>query len=290
MDINFVRSEHLSIRDHPILNEKWVQNIVRNDPSILGLGDLVLIQEERHQPRAGRLDLLLRNPDTMQRYEVELQLGATDGDHIIRTMEYWDNEKKRYPQYEHCAVLIAEDITSRFLNVISLFNGAIPLIAIQMQLLKIGNDHTLVFAKIMDEISLGPVDEDEDAQSAPADRNFWEDKSTKKTVELADKVLEIFYEFDKTLKLNFTKVYIGIEKDGRPFNFSTFSPKKKHLRLGLKLNQSSDIDAEIENSGIEALEYRRGWYQFRLNESDLADNRELLRKLAESAYRQRVGV
>jgi hypothetical protein len=29
---------------------------------------------------------------------------------------------KRYPQYDHCAVLIAE-FTSRFLNVISLFNG-----------------------------------------------------------------------------------------------------------------------------------------------------------------------
>ena len=46
--------------------------------------------------------------------------------HIIRTIEYWDIERKRYPQYEHCAVLVAEDITSRFLNVISLFNGTIP--------------------------------------------------------------------------------------------------------------------------------------------------------------------
>ena len=30
--------------------------------------------------------------------------------------EYWDIERRRYPQYDHCAVLIAEDITSRFLN------------------------------------------------------------------------------------------------------------------------------------------------------------------------------
>ena len=52
--------------------------------------------------------------------------------HIIRTLEYWDIERKRYPQYEHTAVIIAEEITSRFLNVISLFNGAIPLIAIQV--------------------------------------------------------------------------------------------------------------------------------------------------------------
>ena len=42
--------------------------------------------------------------------------------------------RKKYPQYEHIAVIIAEDITSRFLNVISLLNGNIPLIAIQLNM------------------------------------------------------------------------------------------------------------------------------------------------------------
>ncbi len=27
--------------NHPILNEQWLQNIIANDPEILGLGDLV---------------------------------------------------------------------------------------------------------------------------------------------------------------------------------------------------------------------------------------------------------
>jgi len=48
-------------------------------------------------------------------------------------MEYWDIKRKRYPQYDHCAVLITKDITSRFLNVVALFNGSIPLIAIQVK-------------------------------------------------------------------------------------------------------------------------------------------------------------
>src|ERR1700704_4732422 len=87
------------------------------------------------------------------RYEVEVQLGPTDEAHIIRTIEYWDIERKRYPQYDHCAVLIAEDITSRFLNVVALFNGMIPLIALQMQALKVGDQSTLLFTKVMDELS-----------------------------------------------------------------------------------------------------------------------------------------
>ena len=67
-----------------------------------------------------------RDADGNHRYEVEVQLGATDESHIIRTIDYWDIERKRYPQYDHTAVIVAEDITSRFLNVISLFNGMIP--------------------------------------------------------------------------------------------------------------------------------------------------------------------
>ena len=40
------------------------------------------------------MDLLLKNPDDDSMYEVELQLGATDESHIIRTIEYWDKAKK----------------------------------------------------------------------------------------------------------------------------------------------------------------------------------------------------
>src|SRR5262245_24625606 len=142
--IEFERAKLLSLRAHPELDEKWVQDLIANDPSILGLGDDVeLRQKERIQPRAVRLDLLLQDGDN-RRYEVELQLGSTDETHIIRTIEYWDIERKRYPQYDHCAVLIAEDITSRFLNVISLFNGALPLVALQMQALQVGGKVTLL--------------------------------------------------------------------------------------------------------------------------------------------------
>jgi hypothetical protein len=40
----------------------------------LGLGDLVLRDRERRQTKAGRLDLLLQDPNSYKRYEVELQL------------------------------------------------------------------------------------------------------------------------------------------------------------------------------------------------------------------------
>ena len=78
MGATYVKPERFWLKSHPDFTEKWVQARIADDPTILGLGDLVLRDQERIQPRAGRLDLLLQDPDTQRRYEVELQLGATD--------------------------------------------------------------------------------------------------------------------------------------------------------------------------------------------------------------------
>jgi len=39
---SYIKPERLWLRDHKELTEKWVQGLIAADPSILGLGDLVL--------------------------------------------------------------------------------------------------------------------------------------------------------------------------------------------------------------------------------------------------------
>lgn len=289
MTKGYVKPERLLMRTHPEYSEKWVQQLIADDPSILGLGDLVLRDQERIHPRAGRLDLLLQDAETKRRYEVELQLGSTDEAHIIRTIEYWDIERKRYPQYDHCAVIVAEDITSRFLNVISLFNGTIPLIAIQMQALRVADNITLVFTTVMDEMSRGLVDEDEDAEAAPTDRAYWEKRATKATVTIADDLLETVRQFDASLELKYNKFYIGLSRDGQPYNFVTFRPKKTNLNLDVKLPETDELDAKIEKAGIETLEYNKRWgnYRLRLTKDLVKSQAELLRELMQLAYERR---
>src|SRR6266436_2610409 len=288
MSEGYTRHERFSLKNHPEFNETWVQNLIANDPSILGLGDLVLRDRERVQPRAGRLDLLLQDPETKRRYEVELQLGSTDEAHIIRTVEYWDIERKRYPQYDHCAVLIAEDITSRFLNVVALFNGSIPLIAIQMQALKIAEHTTLVFTTVMDELTRGLIDEDEDADAVPADRAYWESKATKATVGIADQLLDITHEFDPSLVLKYNKFYIGLSKEGRADNFVSFRPQKSGMVLRVKLKQSDDIQNKIDAAGLDSLSYDRwGNYRFRLTRDEPKEHVDALRELIRLAYENR---
>jgi hypothetical protein len=289
MAITYVKHETISLKFHTELNEKWVQDLIANDPSILGLGDLVLRDKERIQPRAGRLDLLLQERDSKRRYEMEIQLGATDEGHIIRTIEYWDIERKRYPQYEHCAVLVAEDITSRFLNAISLFNGTIPLIAIQMHAITVSGNVLLVFTKVMDEMTRGLVDEDEDAEATPTDRAYWEDRGSKATVQLTDQLLEIVREFDPSLEMKYNKFYIGLAKGGQPYNVVIFRPRKNTINIELKLPRTDETDKFIDEAGLEALEYstRFGTYRLSLQKEDITKKREQLKELIGAAYKSR---
>ncbi len=290
--INFTRPKPISLKNHPVYSENWVQNIIADDPSILGLGEIVLRDRERIHPRAGRLDLLLQDPETYKRFEVELQLGATDETHIIRTIEYWDIERKRYPQYEHCAVIVAENITSRFLNVISLFNGAMPVVAIQMQAFEVGEHVTLVFTKVLDEMRLGLVDEDEDAISAPTDRSYWEkEKGTSKTVSLMDRMFKIVQEGDPNCDLKFNKIYVGLIKDGRANNYVTFRPQKSFMIFEPKLPKTDEVDALLADASVEALEYNSRWgnYRIRVTDKDLKAHEEVFRELINRARDLREG-
>lgn len=268
------------------ISEKMVQKAIAEDPRILGLGDLELIDQERMQPHAGRLDLLLRDSETLKRYEVELQLGATDESHIIRTIEYWDIERKRYPQYEHTAVIIAEDITSRFLNVIQLFNGSIPLIALKMAGFKVGDKVGLTFIKVLGEMSFGLVDADEPTV-APADRATWVSKASERSLKETDELLKLVKEVQPKAVLRYNKHYIGIEIDGTSRNFVSFVPKKQHVVVSFKLPQQEDeTKSRLSDVDFDILSYDAQFGQFRVRiESLLSDpQRSVLRELIRQAW------
>lgn len=285
--LNYVKPERVSLKGHPDFSEKWVQERIKEDPSLLGLGDLVMLHAERRQPRGGRLDLLLQDVETQRRFEVELQLGPTDESHIIRTIEYWDVERKRYPQYEHCAVLVAEEVTSRFLNVISLFNGSVPLIAVRMQALRIADSLALSFTTVLDEMPRGLVGIDEATSAEPTDRAYWERKSG--VLGLVDETLAVAREFDRGVELKYNLQYIGLAKQGQPNNFIAFVPRRSHVILNLKIPKSDDADRRIEESGLPAMSYEEdyGNYRIKLRPGDVQKHAAALKELVGLAHKAR---
>lgn len=232
------------MKNYQEFNEKWLQEKIAENPEILGLGENVeLIGRERRQSNNGRLDLLLQDSDTDKRYTVELQLGKCDPNHIIRTVEYWDLERKRYPDREHCAVIVAEDITSRFWNVINLFNRSIPLIAIQMEARKVENKITLNFIKVLDSIEYGY--EDEEIYSEPTDRKYWEKKSTLEMLSLVDSIKISLDKCFPNIELNYNKHYIGLKRNGVSDNFVAFKPFKKHVAIQAKKKNISQKTIDL---------------------------------------------
>lgn len=286
MSLKYVKPERIILKGHPEFTEKWLQDRIADDSALLGLGDLILKDRERIQVKAGRLDLLFQDADSNHRYEVEIQLGGTDESHIIRTIEYWDNERKWYPQYEHTAVIVAEDITSRFLNVINLFNGTIPLVALQLNALRIGDNVSLVFTKVLDELQLGLVGEDEEVQ-AVTDRSYWEKRATKKTLAMTDSLFAALKELDRDLDLKYNKFYIGLARDGQPSNFVLFKPKKEFLRIEVRLEKTDELDARLEEAGLDVMDYDRKWgkYRIRLTQEDFTKHEKLLRELLGQAHK-----
>jgi hypothetical protein len=287
MSMKYVKPEIISLKNHVQYNEKWLQARIEEDPSIIGLGELELRGSEKIHRGAGRLDAILFSPDENRRYEVEIQLGKTDESHIIRTLEYWDLERKKNPQYEHCAVIIAEDITSRFLNVISLFNGYIPLIAIQVKAVKIGENISLFFTKVLDEMRLDLLEEDIKAE--PTDRNYWEKKVGKNSLIILDNIYSELSDIIGDFKLKYNKHYIGLEQNDIANNFIYFNPNKKNVIMNIRLDKADEIDAMLESTDLDVLNYDKQWriYRFRIREKDLESNLELIKKITKTAKNER---
>lgn len=277
--------EKIYLTKEPGLNEKWVQDRIAENPAILGLGELILKDKERIQPKAGRLDLLLQDPDNARRFEVELQLGALDESHIIRTIEYWDIERKRYPMYDHTAVVIAENITSRFLNVLSLFNGSIPIVAIQMNALRVEGKVGLHFTTVLDHVPRGLEGEDEETQEI-TDRNYWEGKSNKKMLQAVDQLFTIVKAIDPGLELKYNKFYIGLGKQGVSSLFTLFRPRKAFVRIEPKLPRSPELDEKMDAAGLDVMDYDARWGRYRINlqTEDVEKHKELLQEITRLAY------
>ena len=283
---NFAPIKTISLKSHPEISEAWVQQVLFDNPTLLGLGSSVKSRDkERRQTAGGRLDLLLEDEDSDVRYEVEIQLGATDETHIIRTIEYWDIERKRFPGCDHVAVIVAEEITSRFFNVISLFNSAIPLIAIKMTAIENPDGSIgLLFTKVLDLAPSAQLEEDEPTEQT--DRSYWEKQSSKKVLQNIDHVLGLIQRFEPKAQLSYNKFYLGIWVNGRANNFVVFRPRKNYFILDVKLDRNDDNDELIRKTGCEEIQYmmRLQKYRFYVDEKFSSEVENAFVDVLKTAY------
>jgi hypothetical protein len=224
-------AQQLSIREAG-LDEYWLQDQIYDNPASLGLGELEAIQKERPQNSGGRLDILLKNPEDDSMYEVEIMLGETDETHIIRTIEYWDNEKRRWPQRQHYAVLVAEHINRRFFNVIHLLSHSIPIIAVQASLLLANDKRTIFFSKILD--TYEEQDDGTSLDNTTYNRDYWV-KRGQWILDTAETLLHVTDGIFSEPTLNYLKYYVAIDVSGSNYFWLHRRMQKKSL-LGFRIS------------------------------------------------------
>jgi hypothetical protein len=181
-------------------------------------------------------------------------------------------------------VIVAEEITARFFNVISLFNGFIPLIAIQLNAIEVNDAVTLVFTTVLDRVTLG-VEEEEELDE-PRDRAYWEAKGTPATLKLTDELLALVREVEPAVALKYNKHYIGLSRHGVASNYVSFRPRRRHVIAEFKIPRSEEINQRLADAGVNLLAYKTRWgrYCLQVDQEDLETHADLLRELAQQAH------
>lgn len=283
--MEYFKAEKIYLKN-ALYDEKWLQDRIEEDSTILGLGDLIIVQRERKQPTGGRIDFLFHDPEKAIMYEVEIMLGSTDESHIIRTIEYWDIEKRRFPSKDHKAVIVAEDITNRFFNVISLMNRSIPIIAIQLNALKVDDRIILNFTKVLDVYE--QPDDEEDLAGETVDRSYWEHRSSPKSISILDEMIKLISETYQNPKVTYNKHHIALGTQKQ--NFLWFNPRKKegycymHIKVGNEnAEKTKMLFEEIE---ISFNQRKEDLFAFPMYLKELNENKEKIGELLAIALEQ----
>ena len=270
-------AQAISLRDAGF-DEYWLQDQIVDNPACLGLGDLEPIAQERQQSSGGRLDILLKNVEDDTMYETEVMLGATDETHIIRTIEYWDNEKRKFPQRQHYAVLVAEHVNRRFFNVVQLLSQSIPIIAIQVSLLDIDGKKCLFFTTLLD--TYEELDDGTTLEDKNYDRDYWT-KRASWTLETADVLFEITRPVFKDPSINYLKSYVALSIDG--YNYMKLNKRtsnKSLLKIGATEEPTQDDIAALLDA--ENISYVRKNKRFRMtvDKDTVKKHSELFKSIA----------
>ena len=268
------------------LDESWLQTQIAQDTSLLGFGELYILKKERTQPSGGRIDFFMGDPETDTRYEIEVMLGELDASHIIRTIEYWDIERQRYPDFEHRAVIVAEEVTSRFFNVIRLLNRAVPIIALQLSAFRFGDEVVLHFTRVLDVYSSGTTPED-DVEAEAVDRAYWEKKSRPESMDVVDSIRSLIQTGKGEPRIAYNRYHIALGTSG--YNFCWLYPRKAvpicnvHIRLDATEKREEAV-GQLENAGMEAVNHARSEeIRFRVSKKDILEHRELIASILAQA-------
>ena len=210
--------------------------------------------------------------------------------HLANARRAWPQlceraEAEQWSCRDFLAVLVAEEVTARFLNILQLIDGVVPIVVLQVSALQVGQQVVLSFTKLLDEVALGTELEDDPGART---RSWWEGRSSAAALKLLDECLDLVRELDPELAPSYQKNYIGVSQNNRPNNFVTFRPLRHGLRVEIRAGNLRWFEDRFESEGLSRLGIDRRWrgLRFVLHPGEVAANEKLLKSLLRAAYKQ----
>lgn len=273
--------------------EKRIQKEIEQEPELLGLGKMTLKAKEKRQIN-GRLDLQFKGEDSKTRYEVELQLGKLDNDHLLRCVQYWNHERRKCPQLKHYAVIVAEEIPEYMLEAIMLFK--VPIIAIKISIDQ--NSGKIAAAKRLDLpiYEWAIVESQEGAEIdddiTPYDMAYLETKLSEVSLRVLNEIYRLAREVNPETEMNITKNYVGFT-DCDLYSYMFVRNKDDSLILELVLDELPEIKDMIQEAGLSFKnpgnpytihKNKRGHYDIQISMEDINEKEKEIREFIKMAY------
>jgi hypothetical protein len=99
---------------------------------------------------------------------------------------------------------------------------------------------------------------------SPLTNRFGSRSATKQTLVATDAWLKLVNEVEPKAMLKYNRHYIGLEVDGAAMNCVTFTPRKAHVIITIKLPQTKETDDQLEEAGVETLTYESRFREYRI--------------------------
>ena len=129
----------------------------------------------------------------------------------------------------------------------------------------------------------------DDLESEIRDRAYWDENSSKESLEVLDECLRIINEFEPKLSLNYTQSYVGLTQGLKRRNFVIFIPKQTFIRAEIHVVENESWSKKLESSDFTVNSIgksigKRGRIKFRISKEDVFSKRNILKDLFENSY------
>jgi len=123
---------------------KWVCEWILEKPSRLGLGNIEIEHHELvcsgHSGIRQEILAYLACADTY--YEIEIMLEECDANHNgLRALEFSSRERLKHPDARHVAVIVSENLSSTYGQLLEALPQVLPFIGIEIRVLKLSTEY-----------------------------------------------------------------------------------------------------------------------------------------------------